>query len=119
MVNKKIIAIIQGRLGSLRLPKKILLKLGKKTVLSFLVDRISKSKLIDDKIFNCKPVMASVQLKNGEYYFETVDDEHTPLIDQLPVTQFLIDDDDVFYKNNKNRKFIHNGPDYLYLSTLF
>ena len=48
MVNKKIIAIIQGRLGSLRLPNKILLKLGKKTVLSFLVDRISKSKLIDE-----------------------------------------------------------------------
>ena len=59
----------------------------------------------EDKIFTCKPVMASVHLKNGEYYFETVDDEHTPLIYQLPVTQFLIDDDDVFYKNNKSRKF--------------
>ena len=49
--------------------------------------------------------MASVQLKNGEYYFETIDDEKTPLINQLTVSQFLIDNDDVFYKNNKNRKF--------------
>ncbi len=27
------------------------------------------------------------------------------MIDTLPITQFLIDDDNVFYKNNKNRKF--------------
>ena len=59
----------------------------------------------EEKVFNCKPIFASVELKNGEYYFETTDDESTPLIDTLPVTQFLIDDDDIFYKNNKNRKF--------------
>ncbi len=59
----------------------------------------------EDKIFVCKPVMASVQLKNGEYYFETIDDENTPFIDQLTTSKFLIDDRDVFYKNNKNRKF--------------
>ena len=59
----------------------------------------------EDNVFTCKPIMASVQLKNGEYYFETVDDEKTPLINQLTVSQFLIDHDDVFYKNNKNRKF--------------
>ena len=59
----------------------------------------------EEKVFTCKPVFASIQLKNGEYYFESTDDESTPLIDTLPITQFLIDDDDVFYKNNKNRKF--------------
>ena len=59
----------------------------------------------EDKVFTCKPVFASIQLKNGEYYSETTDDESTPLIDTLPITQFLIDDDDVFYKNNKNRNF--------------
>ena len=59
----------------------------------------------EEKVFTCKPVFASIQLKNGEYYFETTDDESTPLIDTLPITQFLIDGDDVFYKNNKNRKF--------------
>ena len=59
----------------------------------------------EEKVFTCKPVMASVQLKSGEYYFETIDDEKTPLINQLTVSQFLIDNDGVFYKNNKNRKF--------------
>ena len=50
MVKKKIVTIIQCRLGSLRLPKKALLTLKKKTVLSFLINRISKSKLIDEII---------------------------------------------------------------------
>ena len=59
----------------------------------------------EGKVFTCNPVFARIQLKNGEYYSETTDDESTPLIDTLPVTQFLIDDNDVFYKNNKNRKF--------------
>ena len=59
----------------------------------------------EDKVFTCKPVFASIQLKNGEYYSETTDDESTPLIDTLPITQFLIEDDDVFYKNNENREF--------------
>ena len=59
----------------------------------------------EEKVFTCKPVFASIQLKGGEYYSETTDDESTPLIDTLPITQFLIDDDDVFYKNNENRKF--------------
>ena len=30
----------------------------------------------EDKIFTCKPVMASFDLKNGEYYTETIDDEY-------------------------------------------
>ena len=59
----------------------------------------------EEKVFTCKPVFASIQLKNGKYYSETTDDESTPLIDTLPITQFLIDDDDVFYKNNENREF--------------
>ena len=59
----------------------------------------------EEKVFTCKPVFVSIQLKNGEYYSESTDDESTPLIDTLPITQFLIDDDDVFYKNNENREF--------------
>ena len=58
----------------------------------------------EEKIFTCKPVKASVQLKNG-LYTETIDDENTPLIDNLTVSQFLIVNDDVFYKNNKKREF--------------
>ena len=59
----------------------------------------------EDKVFTCKPVMASVPLENGEYYFEKDSYEKTPLINKLTVTHFLIDNADVFYKNNKNRKF--------------
>jgi len=59
----------------------------------------------EDKIFSCKPVIASVPLENGEYYFEKDSHEKTPLIDKLTITKFLIDNDYVFYKNNKNRKF--------------
>ena len=66
---------------------------------------ITSYSFAEDEVFTCKPIMASVQLKNGEYYYETIDDENTPFIDVLPTTQFLIDDDDVFYKNNEKRKF--------------
>ena len=66
---------------------------------------ITSYSFAEDEVFTCKPIMASIQLKNGEYYYETIDDENTPFIDVLPTTQFLIDDDDVFYKNNEKRKF--------------
>ena len=59
----------------------------------------------EDKVFTCKPVMASVPLENGEYYFEKDSYKKTPLINKLTTTHFLIDNTDVFYKNNKNRKF--------------
>jgi len=66
---------------------------------------ITANSYAEDKVFTCKPVMASVALENGEYYFEKVQDKHTPLINKLTVTHFLIDNINVFYKNNKNRKF--------------
>ena len=66
---------------------------------------ITANSYAEDKVFTCKPVMASVALENGEYYFEKDQDKHTPLINQLTVTHFLIDNINVFYKNNKNRKF--------------
>ena len=66
---------------------------------------ITASTYAEDKVFTCKPVMASVPLENGEYYFEKDSYEKTPLINKLTVTHFLIDNADVFYKNNKNRKF--------------
>ena len=59
----------------------------------------------EEKFFTCKPVIASVPLENGEYYFEKDSYEETPLIDKLTVTKLLIDNDGVFYKNNFNRKF--------------
>lgn len=50
MKNIKILAIIQARMGSTRLPKKVLLDLEGKTVLEYVVERVKRSKLIDEVI---------------------------------------------------------------------
>lgn len=47
---KKIVAIIQARVGSTRLPGKVLLDLKGKTVINHVVDRVKKSKYIDEVI---------------------------------------------------------------------
>ncbi len=47
---KKIIAIIQARTGSIRLPAKVLLKLSGKTVLEHVIDRVKRSRLIKEVI---------------------------------------------------------------------
>lgn len=46
----KTIAIIQARMGSTRLPGKVLLELGDKLVIDHVVERVLKSKYIDDVI---------------------------------------------------------------------
>jgi spore coat polysaccharide biosynthesis protein SpsF (cytidylyltransferase family) len=45
-----ILAIIQARMRSLRLPGKVLFRLGDKTVLEGVVERIKKSKLVEETI---------------------------------------------------------------------
>jgi len=45
-----ILAIIQARTGSSRLPGKVLLKLGDKTVLEHVISRVNKSRFIDEAI---------------------------------------------------------------------
>lgn len=47
---EKIVAIIQARVGSTRLPGKVLMNLKGKTVLNHVVDRVKKSKYIDEVI---------------------------------------------------------------------
>ena len=42
-MNKKVLVIVQARLGSTRFPNKVLKKIGKKTVIEMIVDRIAKS----------------------------------------------------------------------------
>jgi len=46
----KVIAIIQARTGSTRLPSKVLKKLGGKTILEHVVERVQQAKLIDEVI---------------------------------------------------------------------
>lgn len=45
-VNEEMIAIIQARLGSTRLPEKVLLKIKGKTILEHVVQRVKASKLV-------------------------------------------------------------------------
>jgi len=42
-----ITAIIQARMGSSRLPKKVLMKMGNHIILKYMIDRVTKSKLIE------------------------------------------------------------------------
>ena len=48
--KKKIIGFIQARMGSKRLPGKMLMKLGNFTILEWVIKRVSKAKLIDEVI---------------------------------------------------------------------
>lgn len=46
----KVVAIIQARMGSTRLPGKVMKKIKGKTVLNHVIDRVSQSKLIEEII---------------------------------------------------------------------
>ncbi len=48
MNENKILAIIQARMGSTRLPEKVLMKLEDRTVLEHVVDRVGKSTYVTD-----------------------------------------------------------------------
>ena len=47
MTNPKTVAIIQARMGSTRLPGKVLMKIGSRTLLGFLTERLALSRTID------------------------------------------------------------------------
>ncbi len=59
-MSKKIDIIIQARLGSKRLPKKVLADLGGKSILDFLTQRIKKSNLIN------KIILATTDNENDD-----------------------------------------------------
>lgn len=46
--NKKIVATIEARMTSTRLPGKVLFEIGGKPALEFMIDRIKQSRLVDD-----------------------------------------------------------------------
>ena len=51
MEKKKIIAIVQARLSSSRLPNKVIEKINSETVTEIIFKRLKCSKLLDDIIF--------------------------------------------------------------------
>ena len=46
-----IVAIIQARIGSVRMPKKVLARIGNETIITFLHKRIKSSKLLKKIVF--------------------------------------------------------------------
>ena len=61
----------------------------------------------EDIIFSCKPVVAGMPKKDGDFYVESIHDESTPMLDVIPVNQFLLRGDakHVYFKNNLSRDF--------------
>ena len=47
-MKPRTVAIIQARMGSSRLPGKVLLPLGGRSILGYLVDRLSGTRMLDD-----------------------------------------------------------------------
>ena len=60
-----------------------------------------------DETFTCKPVIAGMPEKNGEFYVEEKYDESTPILDIIPDNQLLLRGEakHVYFKNNSSRKF--------------
>ncbi len=48
MLNKRVVAIIQARFGSTRLPGKVMKRIGRKPILGIIVSRLKNSKQLDD-----------------------------------------------------------------------
>ena len=48
MLNRRVVAIIQARMGSTRLPGKIIERIGDQSLIEILVNRLKKSKNLDD-----------------------------------------------------------------------
>jgi len=77
----KVVGIIQARIGSTRLPGKVMMQAGGRTMLSYLVERVVKSKKLDNVI-----VATSTRAKNNAIEEECL---------KLGVGCFRGDEDDV------------------------
>ena len=63
--------------------------------------------LAEDETFSCKPVVAGMPKKGGDFYVEDIHHESTPILDIIPDNRFLLrgEDKNVYFKNNSSRKF--------------
>ena len=61
----------------------------------------------EEDTFTCKPVVAGMPKKDGNFYIEDLHDESTPILDIIPDNQFRLvgEDKNVYFKNNSSRKF--------------
>ena len=77
----KVVGIIQARIGSTRLPGKVMMQVGGRTMLSYLVERVARSRRLDNVI-----VATSTRAKNNAIEEECL---------KLGVGCFRGDEDDV------------------------
>jgi hypothetical protein len=65
----------------------------------------------NEKTYSCKPVAAAVQIESGHTYYETLEDQddESALLSAVPVSNFSVRTDGVYYKNNPFREY-----EYLY-----
>lgn len=61
---KKVYAIIQARLGSKRLPGKVLLNVLGKTILEYVIERVKKAKTLDDVVVATSVKKEDLQIVN-------------------------------------------------------
>ncbi len=61
----------------------------------------------EDESFTCKPVVAGMPKKDGNFYVEEIYDESTPMLDVIPDNQLLLrgEAQHVYFKNNSSRDF--------------
>ena len=72
--EKKVVAIIQARMGSSRLPGKVLTRIGPKTLLGIILHRVSQSKRLDDIVVattleDSDDVLCAWLEENNQKYF--------------------------------------------------
>ena len=77
-MEKKILAIVQARLTSTRFPNKILEKLGNKNLLEFLLQRLNRSKKIDQIVIampnNTQKKLIENLTKKTNFFFGSEND---------------------------------------------
>lgn len=88
--NKKIVAVIQARLGSTRLPKKVIKPIVNKPMLFHIIERLKYSKYIDN-------IVVSTSTKK-------YDDELVGLLDKQNITYSRGDLDDIVQRLSKASK---------------
>ncbi|MDA7606324.1 hypothetical protein N8726_01840 [Pelagibacteraceae bacterium] len=65
----------------------------------------------NEKTYSCKPIAAAVQIESGHIYYETLEDQdnESALLSAVPISNFSVRTDGVYYKNNPYREY-----EYLY-----
>jgi spore coat polysaccharide biosynthesis protein SpsF len=121
-MKQKIVAIIQARLGSTRLPYKLMLSLHRKPIIEWVIKRVQKAKLLDDVIVAIpisedNDILAKyiqelgVEVYRGSEanvlnrFYESVKDKNAIQIVRICADNPLIDGKEIdnlikFYKNN-------------------